>query len=253
LTNYEVGMKTQLFDRRLQLNVSAYWMKWDNVQIALYQPCCLGNTTFLVNGPNYDIKGLEAQFVGRLTEGLTAQGSISYNDNTQSNSPCLKANIPAPAGDTDPGRAAVGSCITEIKGIPFVNPFGVKGGVSAFSPKVQANFRLRYDWDMAAYKMFASAGVSYTGSMWNQPANYTPGTTPSEIPVPDTTYLRYFLPAYTTADASFGIGKDNWTAQVYGTNLFDSNASTFTTSAQFIKAMVPLRPRVVGVKVTAGF
>ena len=253
LTNYEVGMKTQLFDRRLQLNVSAYWMDWNNVQIALYQPCCLGNTTFLVNGPNYTIKGLEAQFVARLTEGLTAQGSISYNDNTQSNSPCLKANIAAPAGDTDPDRAAVGSCITEIKGIPFVNPFGVQGGVSAFSPKVQANFRVRYDWDVAAYKMFASAGVSYTGSMWNQPANYTSGATPSEIPVPDTTYLRYFMPAYTTADASFGVGKDNWTAQVYGTNLFDSDASTFTTSAQFIKAEVPLRPRVVGVKLTASF
>ena len=253
LTNQEVGMKTQLFNHRLQLNVSAYWMQWDNVQIALYQPCCLGNTTFLVNGPNYDIKGIEAQFVARLAEGLTAQGSISYNHNAQSNSPCLTANIPAPAGSTDPDRAAVGSCITEIKGIPFVNPFGVEGGISAFSPKVQANFRVRYDWEMDEFKMFASAGVSYTGQMYNQPANYTPGSTPSEIPVPDTTYLRYLLPAYTTGDVAFGVGKDNWNAQVYSTNLFDSQASTFTTSAQFIKAMVPLRPRVIGVKISAGF
>jgi iron complex outermembrane receptor protein len=181
------------------------------------------------------------------------QGSITYNDNTQSNSPCLKANIPTPAGDTDPGRAAVGQCITEIKGIPFVNPFGVKGGVAAFSPKVQANLRARYEWNVNEFKMFASAGVSYTGEMFNQPANYTPGSTPSEIPVPDTTYLRYKLPAYATADASFGVGKDNWMLEVYGTNLFDSQASTFTTSAQFIKAVVPLRPRVIGVKVTAGF
>ncbi len=253
LTNHEVGVKTQLFDRRLQLNVSAYWMQWDNVQIALYQPCCLGNTTFLVNGPDYDIKGLEAQFVARLTEGLTAQGSISYNNNTQSNSPCLTANIPAPAGDTDPGRAAVGSCITEIKGIPFVNPFGVQGGVSAFSPKVQANFRVRYEWEVADFRMFASAGVSYTGQMYNQPANYTPGSTPSEIPVPDTTYLRYLQPAYATGDVALGVGRDNWTAQVYSTNLFDSQASTFTTSAQFIKAIVPLRPRVFGMKIAAGF
>ncbi|MEI9889313.1 MAG: TonB-dependent receptor [Caulobacteraceae bacterium] len=29
LTNYEIGAKTQLFDRRLQLNLSAYWMQWD--------------------------------------------------------------------------------------------------------------------------------------------------------------------------------------------------------------------------------
>jgi outer membrane receptor protein involved in Fe transport len=253
LTNYEVGVKSQLFDRRLQVNLSAYWMQWDNVQIALYQPCCLGNTTFLVNGPDYDIKGVEAQLFARVTEALTLQGSISYNDNKQSNSPCLTANLAAPAGDTDPNRAAVGSCITEIKGIPFVNPFGVKGGVSAFSPKVQFNVRGRYDWMVSDFNMYAMVGVSYTGKMFNQPANYTPGSTPSEIPVPDTTYLRYPLPAYATVDASLGVHRDNWSAQIYGTNLFDSQASTFITSAQFIKAQVPLRPRVVGMRITAAF
>jgi outer membrane receptor protein involved in Fe transport len=253
LTNHEIGVKTQLFDHRLQLNLSAYWMQWDNVQIALYQPCCLGNTTFLVNGPDYDIKGIEAQLFARLTEHLTVQGAFTYNDNTQSNSPCLKANIPAPAGDTDPGRAAVGSCITEIKGIPFVNPFGVKGGISAFSPRVQFNVRARYDWMVSDFKMFASAGVSYTGKMYNQPANYTPGTAPNEFPVPDTTYLRYLMPAYATADASLGVARDNWSAEIFGTNLFDSEASTFTTSSEFIKAIVPLRPRVIGLKITAGF
>ena len=253
LTNHEIGLKTQLFDRRLQLNVSAYYMQWDNVQIALYQPCCLGNTTFLVNGPSYEIKGIEAQFVGRLTHDLTIQGSITYNDNTQSSSPCLKANIAAPAGDTAADRAAVGACITQIKGKPFVNPFGVKGGVSAFSPSVQANIRGRYDWMVNDFKAFATVGVSYTGQMYTQPANYTPGSTPSEIPVPDTTYLRYSLPAYATVDGSLGFGRNNWTMQVFGTNLFDDNSSTFTSSAQFIKAEVPLRPRVIGIKVTDAF
>ena len=228
-------------------------MQWDNAQIALYQPCCLGNTTFLVNGPGYTIKGIEAQFIGRPTEGLTLQGSLTYNDNSQSNSPCLKANLAAPAGDTDKARAAVGQCITEIKGIPFVNPFGVQGGVSAFSPKIQANLRARYEWQVNSFNAFASGGVSYTGEMYNQPANYTPGSTPSENPVPDTTYLRYLLPAYATFDGSIGFGRNNWTVQVYGQNLLDSQASTFTTSAQFIKAEVPLRPRVVGIKMTAGF
>jgi hypothetical protein len=37
--------------------------------------------------------------------------------------------------------------------------------------------------------------------------------------------------------------------QAYGTNLSNSDASLFTTSGQFIKAEVPLRPRVLGVKV----
>lgn len=245
LTNYEVGAKTQLFDRRLQLNVSAYYMKWQNAQIALYQPCCLGNTTFLVNGPDYTIKGIEAQFVGRVFQGFTVQGSLTYNDNSQANSPCLTANEPAA-----PNK---GQCVTEIKGKPFANPFGVAGGVSAFSPKVQANIRGRYDWSVADYNAFATLGATYTGEMFTQPANYTPGTTPSEIPVPDTTYLRYQLPAYATADGSIGFSRNFWTFQVYGQNLFDSRAITYASSAQFIKMEVPLRPRVVGMKFTASF
>ena len=56
------------------------------------------------------------------------------------------------------------------------------------------------------------------------------------------------MPGYNTYDASIGVSKDAWTATLYGTNLSDSNASTFTTSGQFIKAEVPLRPRVLGVK-----
>ncbi|HXA37387.1 MAG TPA: TonB-dependent receptor [Phenylobacterium sp.] len=245
LTNNEIGVKKEFFDRRLQLNLSAYYMQWDNVQIALYQPCCLGNTTFLVNGPSYTIKGAELQFAARITEQFTLQGSATYNDNTQSNSPCLTAN--------EPNSPTLGKCITEIKGKPFVNPFGVQGGVSAFSPKFQGNLHGRYDWEIASFKAFASGDVSYTGKMFTQPANYTPGSAPSESPIPDTTYLRYELPAYTTFGAAVGVSRDAWTLQLVGSNLGNSHASTFTSTAQFIKAEVPLRPRQVSIRITEAF
>ena len=245
LTNNEVGAKTELFNHRLLLNVSAYYMEWTNVQLALYQPCCLGNTTFLVNGPDYEIKGAEVQFTGRVLEGLTISGSGSYNDNTQTNSPCLI--------DNEPNSPNLGKCITEIKGQPFVNPFGVQGGVSAFSPKFQGNLRGRYEREINGYEAFVQAGVSYTGKQYTQPANYTPGSAPSEFPIPDTTYLRYELPSYTTVDAQLGVSRDGWTAQIVGSNLTNSHASTFTSTAQFIKSEVPLRPRVVSFKISKSF
>ena len=245
LTNNEIGLKQELFDHRLQLNLSAYYMQWKNVQIALYQPCCLGNTTFLVNGPDYTIKGIEAQFTGRVTDQFTLSGSATYNDNTQSNSPCLTAN--------EPNSPTLGHCITSIKGKPFVNPFGVQGGVSAFSPKFQGNLRGRYDWDLSPFKAFAQADVSYVGKMFTQPANYTPGDSPAETPIPDTTYLRYELPAYSTVGAAIGVSRDNWTVQLVGQNLNNSHASTFTSTAQFIKSEVPLRPRQVLIRITATY
>ena len=53
---------------------------------------------------------------------------------------------------------------------------------------------------------------------------------------------------YTTYDATVGVSKDNWTVEAFGQNLSNSDASVFTSSAQFIKSEVPLRPRVLGLK-----
>ncbi len=94
------------------------------------------------------------------------------------------------------------------------------------------------------------AGVSYTGSMYNQPATYTSG---EGIIVPNTTFLRYLQPGYTTFDASIGVNFDKYSVQLFGQNLGNSHASTFTSSAQFIKSEVPLRPRVIGLKIGASF
>jgi hypothetical protein len=44
-----------------------------------------------------------------------------------------------------------------------------------------------------------------------------------------------------------------YTATLFGTNLGNSRASTYTTSTEFIKAEVPVRPRVIGLKVSAAF
>jgi iron complex outermembrane receptor protein len=93
-------------------------------------------------------------------------------------------------------------------------------------------------------------GVSYTGSMYNQPATYTSG---EGVFVPNTTFLRYLQPAYTTVDAAIGVNFDKWNAEIFGQNLGNSHASTFTSSAQFIKSEVPLRPRVMGLKVGYSF
>ena len=248
LTNNEIGMKSDFFDHRLQLDLSAYYMRWTDVQLLFFNPTELGNTTFGVNGPNYDVKGGEAQFVALLTDSLTVQGSASYNDATQANSPCLVNNVP--------GSPGFGTCITQVfqKGVnavvAFQNPFGAPGTTPAFSPKFQGNLRARYDWTMDRYTGFAMAGVNYTGSMFNQPATYTSG---NGVLIPNTTFLRYLQPAYTTYDASLGISLNNWSAELFGTNLGNSHASAFTTSAQFIKAEVPIRPRVFGLKVGFNF
>ncbi|HEY4956268.1 MAG TPA: hypothetical protein VII31_00515, partial [Caldimonas sp.] len=116
----------------------------------------------------------------------------------------------------------------------------------AFSPTIEYNLRARYDWHMNDYKMFFMVGAQHVGDMQNEPSSFQSG---AGVTVPTTTWLRYDQPAYTTYDAAFNVAKDQWTVQAYGTNLGNSDASLFTSSAQFIKSEVPLRPRVLGIKV----
>ncbi len=247
LVNNEIGWKTEWFEHRLQVNGSAYIMDWKNVQTLIYNPPVFGNTTFGVQGPDYRIKGAELQIVGRVTEGLTLQGSMSYNSTSETNSPCIKstntvANNPTP----------IGSCITQVwssalsENVPLQNPLGTVGANPAFSPKIEYNLRARYDWALSEYKMFITAGAQHVGDMQNEPSSFQSG---AGVLVPTTTWLRYDQPGYTTYDAAFGVARDQWHVEAFGENLGNSDASLFTSSAQFIKSEVPLRPRVLGVKI----
>jgi outer membrane receptor protein involved in Fe transport len=242
LTNNELGFKTTFFDDRVLLNGSLYDMRWDNVQMQFFNPLVLGNTTFAVNGPNYKVQGLELQFQAKITDNLSVISSGSLNHSRQTNSPCLVNNIA--------GSAGFNECIVETGAAgavtSFANPFGEVGSVPAFSPRSQANLRLRYDWTLlGSYNAFWQIGASYTGSMYNQPATYPSGAGVTDI---TTVELRYLQAAYTTYDASIGIAKDSWNFSLYGTNLGNSHASVFTSSAQFIESQVPIHPRVIGLK-----
>jgi iron complex outermembrane recepter protein len=61
--------------------------------------------------------------------------------------------------------------------------------------------------------------------MHNEPASFADGLSPTQNP-PSTTLLRYTIPVYTTYDAAIGVSRDNWTAQLTGSNLFNSDAVT---------------------------
>jgi iron complex outermembrane recepter protein len=256
LINNEVGFKTEWLEHRLQVNGSYYIMNWSNVQLPLFDPSHLGNTTFDINGPSYRVKGFELQLVARITEGLTVQGSGSWNSSTQTNAPCLRSSgTPAGYSKLANNPTPAGVCISQIEvgGVnePYTNPYGVLGTSPAFSPPQMFNIRARYDFHVGDYKPFVSAGANRIGSQRNEPASFPSGTLPSSEGgclvdgIPNTTLCKYTMPGYTTYDAAIGVAKDQWTAQFTGNNITNSYASTNISSAQFIQTNYPIRPRVL--------
>jgi outer membrane receptor protein involved in Fe transport len=239
LTNHEIGIKSEWFDHRLVFNFSGYVMKWSNVQLSLFDPVHLGNTTFDVNGPTYKVKGIEVQFIARLFQGFSLEGSSSINSSEQESAPCLVSNRVSKYNPTP-----IGQCITTIKGQPYTNPYGELGTRPPFSPPWMFNIRAHYDWSYGDYKPFAWIGASHIGPQSNEPASFPDGNAPSQNP-PTTTLDRYAIPGYTTVDAAIGVTRDNWTAQLSGSNLTNEYGPTNISSGQFIKSEIPLRPRVL--------
>jgi iron complex outermembrane recepter protein len=220
LVNNELGWKTEFFNHRVQINGAIYQEDWKNTIVEFFDPQQgFGNLTFVTNGPTYRVRGGELQAITRVTEGLTVQGSASYNRSTQQNSPFLINNNPASPNFGKP-----------ITSIP--NVFGLQGSPLGQSPLFQGNMRARYEFPLGEYKAFGQVGGQYISS------------SQSSVGTVD----NYYQSAYATFDASAGIAKDAWNVQFFAQNIGNKNASTYTSTAQFIETQTVLRPRIAGIK-----
>ena len=225
LTNNELGWKSEWFNRTLLFNGAIYQEKWTNVQTQFFDPQQgLGNLTFNTNGPDYKVKGIEIQFIWQPVRGLSFTGSGAWNSSQQTNSPALIVNNPFAPG--------YGSAVPNVP-----NVYGAPGSRLAMSPPFEGNLRARYEWPVNDYTAYVQAGGSHIGETISQTGNVSP----------------FIMPGYTTYDASCGVGKDQWMVEVYGQNLTNNLASTYTSSNQFVVTETTLRPRVLGLKIGYSF
>jgi iron complex outermembrane receptor protein len=86
LDSYELGLKTDLFDRLVRFNLAAFFSKYKDIQLNLGNctaitgpgfgaPCALP-----VNAGDADVKGVEVEVTLRPTEGMSIDGALSYID-----------------------------------------------------------------------------------------------------------------------------------------------------------------------------
>jgi iron complex outermembrane recepter protein len=225
VTNLEFGWKTEWFDHRIQFNGSIYREDWINAQTGFFDPQGgLGNLGFATNGPSYRVKGIEPNLTARITSGLTVRMAASWNSSSQTNSPYLVNN--------NPQSPMHGQNITSIP-----NPYGPLGSPTSYSPPFKFFALIRYDGVVNDYNWFVQVQGDHQAHM-----------------LTDTGYVpSYDIPAYSTYGASAGLGRGNWNAQLYAQNLTDSHAATDISSALFVETQIPLRPRVIGVKVSYAF
>jgi outer membrane receptor protein involved in Fe transport len=139
LWNYELGLKTQWFDRKLTFNIDAYRIDWKNMQTSV--SATYGNFSYISNVGAARIEGVEAEISGTPMRGLFLNGaaSILYPRLTQDQ---ISAEV------TAAGR--VGNILTGI-------------------PRATASAGAEYSWALSgALKGMIRADYNYTGKMTTQ-------------------------------------------------------------------------------------
>jgi iron complex outermembrane receptor protein len=226
--SYEVGVRSQFFDRTLTLNVSAYRAPFDNFQITAAVPNAVGGLTYtIINAGQILAKGIEADFGWRprgALEGFSIDGNAAYNDTKYSdfaNAPCYtgQAVVAAPttqSGICAPVRAGSTATIQSVNGLRTVG-----------SPRWQLNFFTGYERPITgSLAAFGRAHYFYQAA-----TQYGVGNNPATL-----------IDGYGTVDLTIGIRtlNDRWKLSVIGKNIFDKSfAARAVTSNPGLVQIIP--------------
>lgn len=80
LISYEVGLKSELFDRRLRFNLAGFYSTYNDLQVQQFLAGSGGATSVTVNAGKARYAGIEGEVEALLAEGLTVNAAVGYVD-----------------------------------------------------------------------------------------------------------------------------------------------------------------------------
>jgi iron complex outermembrane receptor protein len=143
---YELGLKSQLFERRLTLNANVFHVIYDDFQQQGIETIGGVQNFRLTNVGTVKTKGVEVEASWRATNALRINGAAAYTD----------ALIDSfPAANCFPGQSAAQGCV----GTPARQDLGGKRLPSA--PKWKLNAGVDYDHSLGSSPFEATYGATY--------------------------------------------------------------------------------------------
>ena len=203
--NYELGMKSQWFDRRLVLNVGVFKMEIDAIQLTTPITNSVGAVTSIAtNQGDGEITGLEIESRYAVTDDFTVGFTYAMADTEFTNGIddfqwqiTSGGGIFNPANPTDPARNLNGRGNASIAGNPF--PLAAKHTASLTGDYSRPVFG-------GDYRLYVNTDLSYTSK--------------KNIQVHNTAYTGSAL----LAGARIGIETDSWRVGLYGRNLLNEDS-----------------------------
>ena len=194
LKNYEFGWKTSWLDKHLRFNGAIFYEKWDNFQFSFLGP---NSVTIVANAAQARVKGAESELEWAVGQGLTLTFGAAYIDAYLSENYC---------GALNPDGSPITNC---------ADPLAPKGQQLPTTPKFKGNLGARYSWSLAGnYQAYVQGNFTYQSAVW------------SDLRTVERNILGQ-QGSYGLTNFSFGVNKDNWTAELLVKNAFDVRASQY--------------------------
>jgi iron complex outermembrane recepter protein len=192
---FELGLKSQWLDRRLQVNAAVFTTDYDGIQLNFQQ----GVSPTIQNAGDARIRGFEVEMVAAPAQGFTLNASVGYLD-------------------AEYTRVDVGAQVAANPDPVFGN-FGVfPGATLPKTPKWKFNISPRYEMALGGGRLIFIADYTHTAKLKNDTEGYF------LLVRPDTDILG--------ASVEYEAPDDRWSVTVGGTNLLDERYLV-TGQAQF--------------------
>lgn len=216
VNSFEVGMKSDLMDGRLRLNISAFRAAYDNYQVFQFRFDPFSGTTALLvsNAASVTTKGFEVEGVAILSDQFEIVYGVGFTDATFDN---------FPGGSVDDEG----------------NPINVAGNRLARAPKWTSSVTGRYNFVSGPVDGKLSVNFTYRGEQF-----FNPDNRPNSR-----------QPGYGLLNASLDLYfSEHWGVSIWGRNLTDKLYRTMR-GISFLGVPFSLyaQPRTYGGEVTYRF
>lgn len=215
LWNYELGLKTEWWDNRAQLNAALFQIDWSNMQVS--GRSANGAFAYIANAGAARIRGAELEGTVRPLAGLTLNAMLTYLD----------------------GQLTEDQYNSELA---MTNSTGLSGDRIPYVPTWSGAFGAGYNWPIKNTDLYGMARLdySYVGSS----SSYFRDN-----------YAYYEKQgAYSLFNLRAGIEASRWAVYLYVSNLLDkAGVITRDTGAGYDNQVLTLRPRTIGLTLRANF
>ncbi len=158
LDAFEVGLKSDLLDRRLRLNGAAYYYNYKNIQVSQFA----NNQEFVYSGQGATSYGLDLDVTARVTDRFSLDGGVGLIHGRYGNFPNAYKTVPNP-GCAVPAPTCGGNTVSLTA--------DATGNKLQNTPDVTFNVGGTYDQPVSFGSFALAANLYYNGGYYSEPEN----------------------------------------------------------------------------------